>query len=325
MDPIRFALIGCGYFGSKRARAFSEVNTARLVCVIDRNIERAKTLAAISDCEYYADHLQALAHEQVDCVIIATPNNTHAQISIDAMSRGKHVICEKPLATSVSEASLMVRASEENKVKLKVGSNLRYFPNVMKAKEIVDNGKIGSLIFLRGWIGNAGSHLNASWYSDPMTAGGGTLIDNGYHLIDLSRWFLGDFSYAVGHICTLCHNVSSEDNAVFLLKTEHGPFAFVQSSWTEWNGYIYVEVYGKKGFLVIDCREGKNRLVLREGSNAGQEYNFGTRGLSSYAREISDFADAVRYDCEIRPTGMDGLRVLELIEQVYKSSWNSQH
>jgi myo-inositol 2-dehydrogenase/D-chiro-inositol 1-dehydrogenase len=139
-------------------------------------------------------------------------------------------------------------------------------------------------------------------------------------MIDLVSWFLGEFSYAFGHVCTLYHNLNSEDNAVAVLKTGHGPFAFIHSSWTEWNGYVYVEVYGQKGLLMIDCRDGKNRLIFRDRSNNVQEYDFGDKGLSSYAREISDFVDAIRNDREIRPSGQDGLHILELIEQIYKSS-----
>jgi predicted dehydrogenase len=288
--------------------------------VVDVREDKAKALAKLYGCSYYTDDMKALSCEPVDCVIAATPNNMHAKTSINAMSRGKHVICEKPLATSVSEASRMVRASKQNKVKLKVGSNLRYFPNVMKAKKFIDEGKIGDLLFLRGWIGNAGSHLNGSWFSNSEIAGGGTLLDNGHHLIDLSTWFLGDFSYAIGHVCTLYHKTDSEDNAIAILKKENGPFAFIQSSWTEWNGYVYVEVYGQKGSLVIDCRDGNNNLLLRDKSSNGDKFDFGNHGPSSYALEISDFADAVRNDHEIRPTGTDGIHILQLIEQIYKSN-----
>jgi UDP-N-acetylglucosamine 3-dehydrogenase len=165
MDPVRFALVGCGNFGIKRANAFSEINIARLACTVDASIERARLLAVVYGCDYYADPFPALSHNEVDCVIVATPNATHAQMSIDAMTMGKHVLCEKPLATSLSEAILMVQASEKNNVKLKVGSNVRYFPNVRKAKEVVTEGKIGDLLFLRGWIGNAGAHLSRSWYA----------------------------------------------------------------------------------------------------------------------------------------------------------------
>jgi predicted dehydrogenase len=320
MDQVRFGLIGCGNFGSKRAKAFREINTARLACVVDVNEERAKTLAAINGSSYYTDYIKALTCEQLDCVIVATPNITHAKTSIDAMSLGKHVICEKPLATSVDDAELMVWTSKEKGVNLKVGSNLRYFPNVINAKKIIDEDKIGNTIFLRGWIGNAGNHLNGSWFSKPEIAGGGTLLDNGHHIIDLSSWFLGNLSFAAGYVCTLFQNVSSEDNAVAVLKTESGSFALIQSSWTEWNGYTYIEVYGQKGSLVIDCRDGKNQLVLRDKANNKQEYNFDNNGPSSYALEIADFADAIRHNREIRPSGLDGLHILQLIKQIYLST-----
>jgi len=239
-------------------RAFSEIDGARLVYTVDLDEKKARLAAVQSGCEYSTDYRTILDRGDIDCAIVATPNNVHAKASVYAMSRGKHVLCEKPLASSLEEAMRMVQAAEDNLVKLKVGSNLRYFPNVVQAKKTLEDESIGKLMFLRGWIGNSGSHLKGSWYSKPEIMGGGTLLDNGHHLIDLSSWFLGNISHAVGYVCTLVHDTPSEDNAVAVLNTNEGTFALIQSSWTEWNGYTYIEIYGHKGSMMLDCRQGLN-------------------------------------------------------------------
>lgn len=186
MVRIKFGLVGCGRMGLRRAKRVIDHPNAELVCVADVDEEKAKKTSKEFGVNYYTDFRELVGIEEIDSVIVCVPNKYHAPVTIEALNNGKHVFCEKPLARTPEEAKMMVEAAKENGVTLKVTSNLRYFPSVQKAKELLN--EIGDVLFFRGWIGNSGWQLE-SWFSNPDMIGGGTLLDNGCHLLDLCIWF----------------------------------------------------------------------------------------------------------------------------------------
>jgi predicted dehydrogenase len=330
-DKIRFIVVGCGRFGGRRARLIKANPEAELLCLVDSNKELATKLGKELNCEFSTDYMQTLDKKEndVDVVLIATPNAFHAQQAIEAMNRKKIVFCEKPLAKNPLEAMQMFEASKKNNVVLKTGSNLRFFPSVLKANELLKQGAIGDLIHFRGWIGNDGEQLNY-WFNDFETTGGGTLLDNGAHLLDLSRMFLGEVEECVGYtqLAHWPHKTKSEDNAYGLFKFKGNKFAFVQASWTEWlSGYMYGELNGRNGHIILDNRTNGNKLTIFNKRETPQVFDFSCLPpqspllpLPSYAHEISDFIRAIKEKREPRPNGFDGMRAVQMAYAIYESA-----
>lgn len=320
-DRLGFAVIGCGKMGKRRIRSIIDHPGAKLICLADNDHTNAKRLAREAGCFYYTDFEKAILHDEVECVVVSTPNKFHTSVSMSALENKRHVFCEKPLARTPEEALVLVKTALKNKVFLKTGSNLRYFPSVQKAKELVDGDAIGKMLFLRGWIGNSGRHLQNSWYSDYEMIGGGTFLDNGCHLLDLTRWFLGEVKECTGYVTTTYWPISPlEDNGLAILKTLDGKLAFIQSSWTEWSEYMYIEIYGTEGYVYIDNRDGSCKTILGKRDGARYVFDYSLQPTQSYRLEFQEFMKAIREGRQPLPSGYDGLRAVQIVHGIYKSS-----
>ena len=167
----------------------------------------------------------------IDVVIIATPHNSLAEITLAALEAKKHVLVEKPAARFASELEPLLSARDRNRVQVHVGFNHRYHRSLRKAKELVASGVLGELMFIRGRYGHGGRvGYDKEWRADPAISGGGELIDQGPHLIDLSRWFLGDFATIDGRAETYFWDMPVDDNGFMMLRTERGQAAFLHVS-----------------------------------------------------------------------------------------------
>ena len=319
-EKLTFAVIGCGGVGGLRMRTISLNPDLKLVVVCDVVEDLAKKRAAEFQCEYVVDYNKVVLRDDIDCVIVSTTNKFHAPISIASLEAGKHVLCEKPLARNPDEARSMVEASKRAGRVLKTGFNHRHFRNVLKARELFDSGGIGNITFLRARTGHrGGERLLHSWFWNKEMAGGGTFLDNGVHVLDLARWFLGEVKEAKGYAETLYWPIEMEDNGFGLFKTTEGKIAFIQSSWTEWFGYMCIELYGDVGYLYIDNRNcNKTVFGKREGEQVVYDYS----GMEdeSWRLELKEFVDAIKEKRRPLGDGFDGLRAVEMAYAVYDSS-----
>ncbi len=318
-DKLRFAVVGIGGFGTRRVKAVGKAG-GHVACLVDLDERRISKMASELGCDYSTDYRKAVKRADVDCVIVATPNKFHAPITIAALEAGKQTCCEKPLARTPREARAMVDAAKRNKVFLKTGSNLRYFSNVKKAKELIDKKAIGKPLFIRGWIGHDGKKVLHAWNVKRDIAGGGTMLDNGAHILDLFRWFMGDFSDCFGHVRRLQMPIAVEDNGMGLFRTQDGRMAFIQSSWTEWSGYMYMEVYGSDGCLFIDNRLGASKTTLGDRKEIRQVFDYSTEPPQSYELELKDFIGGVKKKRQPMASGYDGMKVIEMVHGIYESS-----
>ncbi len=248
---MKIAIIGCGLIGMKRAKAIGE---HQLVVACDKDIARAQNVClAAGSGDAVTDWKEVAGHPEVDIVIVSTTNNLLTPIGQYALEHGKHVLIEKPGARSYEEIKPFWEAARRSHKQVKVGFNLRYHPALLKAKEIIDGGDIGELMFLRGRYGHGGRlGYEKEWRANPEISGGGELIDQGVHLIDLSRYFLGDFVHADGFIHTYFWDMPVDDNAFVILRTEKQQTAWLHVSCTEWKNMFCLEIYGKYGKLQID-------------------------------------------------------------------------
>jgi len=225
--------------------------------VADRDEEKAARLAEMYGCQHTVKCSEIVRFAEVDAVVVATTNDALAEVTEAAVKNGKHVLVEKPAARSAAELEPVVevarRAFEANGVVVKVGFNHRFHPAMLKSREIFESGALGEMMFVRGRYGHGGRlGMEKEWRGDPEIAGGGEMLDQGVHLIDLARWFLGDFPDVAGHVGRYFWDWQVEDNGFALLKTDKGQVAWLHASCTEWKNLFSFEIYGRDGKLAID-------------------------------------------------------------------------
>ena len=251
MTRLRVAIVGCGLIGNKRAKALGD---CALVAAVDTELARAKQLAEqFPECEALGDWRRAVDRRDVDLIVVATTNDMLAPVTLAALESGKHVLVEKPAARNAAELQPVVDAARKAGIAAKVGFNHRFHPAFLKARQLVDSGELGPLMFIRARYGHGGRlGMEKEWRGDPKLAGGGEMLDQGVHLIDLSRWFLGDFAEVTGHVATYFWKWPVEDNGFALLRTPGGQIAWLHASCTEWKNLFSFEIYGRDGKLHIE-------------------------------------------------------------------------
>jgi predicted dehydrogenase len=325
---LRFGIVGCGRMGERRARS-AEAAGAEITAVTDAAPERARTLAAKHTSAAEMKSWQELVtSSRVDLVVISTPNALHRPIAEAALAAGKHVFCEKPLAGTTEDARAIVEAARRAERVLKVGSNLRFFPNVKEAKRLLDAGEIGDPLFLRCWIGHDGWNVagDASWFKDPKQAGGGTFLDNGCHVLDIARWFMGEVVRCTGMVQTAHWPIAPlEDNAFGIFSTATGRTICIQASWTEWNGYMFLEIYGDRGYLRVDSRGKSCSVALGRRGEPEKLFDYSHLPPRSYDDEMADLLAAIASGRTPEPDGFAGQRAVEMAHAVYAAAREGRH
>ena len=229
------ALIGAGAFGARRAAAVAASPRSVLRVIADPDAERARTLADSVGAAAVADWRDAIARDGIGIVIVATPTHIAPEISIGALAAGKHVLVEKPFGRNANEIAPAVEIAAARRLALKVGYNHRYHPALAKAHELFAAGSIGRLLFLRCVYGHGGRPgYEREWRSRVEISGGGELLDQGVHALDLFRWFAGEFTEASAFLATSHWPIAPvEDNVFAMLRTREGAIAQLHASWTQ--------------------------------------------------------------------------------------------
>lgn len=321
-------LIGAGLQGERRADALSGSKEAKLVLIADKDLSKARRLATRFGCKATDDWHEVLKTSNIDLVLVCTPNVYHAPMSIAAMKSGRHVLCEKPLARNVREGMKMVAASREHSVALKCGFNLRYHPAIARALEWKGREKLGRIMFVRcthGICGRPG--YERDWRMNRKASGGGQLMDQGMHVLDLCRLFCGKFDQVKGYVGTYFWNVTVEDNAFALLRTRGRIVAQLHVSWTEWKNMFSFEVFGTEGAAIVRGLGGSYgdeslSFVARPlGSRPFTEASYAFRkGDRSWEDELLDLVSMINRDDIEKVDGSDGLEALRLANAIYQSS-----
>jgi len=326
MKVFGIGVIGCGLIGQKRAKALGL--GGRLVACVDVDFVRATNLARLTEAQVFKDWRELVRSAAVDVVIIATLHDSLAEITLAAVQAGKHVLVEKPAARNAAELLPVMAAVKKYGIKVHVGFNHRYHRSLRKAKEIVDSGALGELMFVRARYGH-GARLGyeKEWRSNPALSGGGELIDQGPHLIDLSRWFLGEMTEVQGFAHTYFWDMPVDDNGFMLLKTAKKQTAFLHASCTEWKNLFSMEIYGRLGKLDLTGLGGSYGLekitwykMLPEmgpPDTTSWEYPMAD---DSWAVEIAEFFEDIRLNREPAANLADASAALVIVEQIYRES-----
>jgi predicted dehydrogenase len=320
------AIIGCGLIGQKRAKV---LGSSRLVACVDVSLDRAQGLAkAAPGATASSDWKTIISHQDVDVVIVATTNNMLAEISCAAAQEGKHVLVEKPAARNTKELDAIEKAARKTGVLVRVGFNHRYHSALRKARELYETGAMGEIMFIRGRYGHGGRvGYEKEWRANPVLSGGGELIDQGVHLIDLARWFLGDFVKVDGFAHTYFWNMPVDDNGFMLLRTADQKAAFLHVSCTEWKNLFSLEIYGYKAKVHIEGLGGSYglerlsyyKMLPEMGPPETTIWEF-SRGDDSWALEFAEFLEDIRLDRKPSVGLSEARAALTIVETIYKNS-----
>jgi len=246
---MRLGIIGCGLIGRKRASAARD---HQLVLVYDRDPAAAAALARSSGASV-ASSAAALIAADLDAVIVATSHDSLSGLACAAIQAGKHVLIEKPAGRCLADVLPVVAAATQHRRIAKVGFNHRFHPAIMQAHQLAMDGSLGPLLYLRGRYGHGGRvGYEQEWRCVPEISGGGELIDQGSHLVDLSRWFLGELTLDYAATPTYYWDVKVDDNAFLALRGAAGTMAWLHASWSEWKNIFSLEIYGRDGKLAVE-------------------------------------------------------------------------
>ena len=322
---MNVAIIGCGLIGRKRAKSLAP---CQVVLCVDVVAERAAQLAAEFGAHYSSNWRDAIGREGIDMLLVSATHNMLAEITLAAARAGQHVLVEKPGACRAYEIDPILAACKSTGALVRVGFNHRYHPALLKAREIADSGVLGPLMFVRGRYGHGGRlGYETEWRAQPELSGGGELIDQGVHLIDLARLFLGDFVSVQGFAHTYFWNMPVEDNGFLLLKTAGEQTAFLHASCSEWKNTFSFEIYGRTGKLEINGLGGSYgveklthyQMLPEMGPPETTSWEY-PRGDRSWEIEITEFLEDIRLARTPAAGLRDAQRALEVVEEVYRQS-----
>ncbi len=335
---MKFAIIGAGAIAQLRKAAIDRLEGASLAGVLDMLPERATALAA--GAQTYAAFDAVLADDRVETVILCTPPDSHADMAIAAVEAGKHVIVEKPMAPTTEDCKRMIAAAKQADRVLTVGFNHRYFPAVKEIRASIASGRLGEITHVRGYSGHTGlSEFKAEWMYSKDVMGGGALLDNGIHMIDLVHHLMGPVEDVYGLTQDRTWGLDRvEDNGLALLRGATGAIGSVGASWTEWKGYhFYVEAYGTRGMarayyapmffseVTMDRPGGARRkrrnfylpLIFAEKFKGWQ-----STAIQTFVEEMQDFIALTegRAAGVAIATALDGFRAIEIAQAVYSAA-----
>lgn len=324
---MRFAIVGCGQIGHKRTDAISRLGH-RMMLAVDRSRDRAVKLAEPHSARAATDFRAAVEATDIDAVVIATPHTELSTIATACLGAGKHVLVEKPGGRNLAEVSAVRDAAEVAGCVAKVGYNHRFHPAVLKARRIIDDGELGKLMFARGRYGHGGRPgYEKEWRFERSVSGGGELIDQGSHLIDLAQWFLGEFTGVQAALRTFFWNGEVEDNAFLTLSTSDGGIAWLHATWTEWKNLFSFEIYGREGKLEVSGLGGSYgvesltfyRMLPGMGppETTRWEYPFPDH---SWKTEMAEFIAAIHEGRSPIGDAAEAVRTMSIIERIYEGA-----
>ena len=337
MDKVvGFGLIGTGVGATFQAQAMSMIageGVARFLAVASFHEEKARSFASRWGIgSWYTDHHELLRREDIEAVTICTPHYLHAPMAIEAIEAGKHVLVDKPMAISLKEADEMVSAARRARAKLGVILQGRFDPTAQRLRKAVDDGRLGKLILgeaIVEWFRAKDYYANSPWRGRWATEGGGALINQAIHTIDLLQWYMGPVDYLWAQTDTAIHEIEVEDTAVAIIRFKNKALGVIQSTTSLYPGLpTRLEVHGSRGTVIIEGEALKRWSVIGEEEVVVEAPK---KGLETWARPemapavnhasvIRDFAMSIVEDREPYINGLEGRKPLEIILAIYHSS-----
>jgi predicted dehydrogenase len=333
MKLLKCGIIGYGYMGDIRRRIIEGHPDLSLGWICDPEIDKLPSQPGTQ----ITTEADQVIESPVDAIFICTPNNLIPQLAVAAMDRQKHVFCEKPPGRSVQDIVWMREAEQRNPTtKLMFGFNHRYHPGIMRAKTIIETGRFGEILTLRGLYGKSGGRdFPTSWRNDQKISGGGILLDQGIHMLDLFHFFLGEFTSVKSLFSNKHWGFDVEDNAVLIMSNVEGQLAMLHSSATFWKHMFEISIILEKGYLKVEGLLSKTGSYGRETLTVGRrQFEDETEAIGNPPEEITYFDTDDSWNIEVdmflkairtgeavtASSSEDALSVMKLIQQCYRES-----
>ncbi len=315
MTPkLAFGMVGSGRIAQSYAQAFEDCEAAQLVAVADIRPEAARAMAESFGCQSYTSHEAMFEGAQLDAVVVCTPPVTHAEICAYFLQRELHVLCEKPLSIDLESARRIANTAQEVGVCLTMASKFRYVEDVIRAKSIVMSGILGDIILFENAF-TSRVDMASRWNADPQISGGGVLIDNGTHSVDLMRYFLGPLAEVHVVEGKRSQGLAVEETVRIFVRSVGGVIGNIDLSWSmnkELDSYI--NIYGSHGTVSVGWQESKYR---QSSSRDWVVFGKGYDKLQAFRNQIDNFAKAIRGEERLLITAEDALASVEVIETAY--------
>lgn len=325
IEKARIGVIGLGGVAQLvHLPNLNKINNAEISAVAEVKQSRLNAVAdKFGVKNRFKDYREMLEKADLDAVIISTPTSTHKDIALDCISAEKDILIEKPMARSYTEAKVIVDAARKNKVKLMVGMNLRFRPDTMLLRSLINSGEIGSPYYVRvSWIRRQSS--SEKWFTKKEESGGGVIIDLGIHLIDLSFWLLGYPEVDSISTKNFYHNTRSvEDTSISFIKCKNSSVISLESSWSlpVEKDYFNLSIYGTKGsYSSTPFRLYKKMEENYIDLTPSQSDNPAVLFKKSYMNELKSFIGAVKGLNPVFSPGEESMERMKIIEAMYKSA-----
>jgi predicted dehydrogenase len=332
---LKCGIVGYGYMGEIRKKVIDLNDQLELVGVVETDVGRVEKLSGIRIFTQFDDMLNA--QTDLDIIFVCTPNVYAPEIAMKSMNKGLHVFCEKPPGKNLEDVKQMILVEKKNSdIKLMFGFNHRFHPAVIKAKAIVNSGNLGKIIALRGLYGKSGGKdFPNSWRNNKSISGGGILLDQGIHMLDLFRYYCGDFEGVKCFLNNSFWNLDVEDNAYVILSNSNKQNAFFHSSATLWKHTFRLEITMEEGYMVIEGLLSKTGSYGRERLTVGKrQFEDETEAVGNPSEEITYFDRDLSWELEIKEflkcidenqpvigsSSEDALKVMEIIDKAYKDA-----
>ena len=314
---LRLGLIGAGAISQSYVQALRGCDIARITAVADVRPQAAKALAESIGCAVYDSHEKLAAEADVEAAIVCTPPSTHPDICHSFFARGIGILCEKPLSIESRNAAKMIAAAAAAGVVFTMASKFRYVDDVIRAKSLLASGVLGEVVLFENAF-TSRVDMSRRWNSDPAISGGGVLIDNGTHSVDIVRYFLGPIEAVAAVEGKRIQGLAVEDTARLFVRTKSGVLGSIDLSWSlNKDLESYIDIYGSNGAIRVGWKESKYRpLSSPDWIVFGKGYD----KLQAFRRQVENFCRAVRGEERLLIGPEDALASVQVIEAAYKST-----
>ena len=339
MEVVRIAVIGAGNIGKLHVTAMQEIEQIQVTVICTRHGGDGQTLAQKIGADWESDYKVAVSREDVDAVSICTPSGTHKEIAIAAAKAGKHVLVEKPIDITLRRIDDMLKVASESNVIISCIFQSRMRQGARAVKQAMEDGRLGKLLFANAfvpWHRSVDYYAN-NWRGTLEFDGGGALMNQSIHTIDLLQWLAGPIVSLYARIDTRIHTIEAEDTASALLTFANGAQGIIQGATSLYYGHpARIELHGSKGSIVL--QEGHLILWKLEGAPPDEEERMinleksdGTGsqdptaiGHRAHRQQITDFAEAIMNKREPAISGAEARKSVEIIRAIYHSSHHNQ-
>jgi UDP-N-acetyl-2-amino-2-deoxyglucuronate dehydrogenase len=333
LKKLGFGIIGMGNISTFHAKCIQHIDTCELIAVCSRSEDKAKKAAQEYDVPYYANYVDLISRNDIDVISICTPSGMHLEPALAAAQAGKHVLVEKPIEITLERADQIIKACQKANVKLAVIFQNRFGKAAKRLRDAVQQGLLGKLIlgdaYIK-WHRTQEYYDTGGWRGTLKGDGGGALINQSIHTIDLLQWIMGPVKAVYGKVATSTHQIEGEDLGLALLTFENGAMGIIEGSTSIYPGFPErLEIHGEKGSVILEGGriktwgiqgvKPKPKELLADEKSGGASDPMAI-SFEGHLAQYLDFIDAIEYDREPLISGIEGRKSLEIVIAIYQSS-----